>query len=151
MRIFPYVTVRRWRIPALMTAVLVMAWLISARPGFWWMQPVLWLAQFEIFHILMHWAIFATLAYLVVTRDSFSPRTRRIWAWAGVMTGGLALEMSQVAGAGESLRALLRWGVAFDLVMDAFGGWIGLRWATLTTRRSIRRKKGGRVYVRAHQ
>lgn len=150
MRTFNWLPRARWRIPALMTAVLIMAWLISARAGYWWMQPLIWLARFELFHIVTHWAIFATLAYLVVTRDTISPHNRRLWAWVSVIAGGMALEMAQVAGSGAGLPALLRWGVVFDLVMDTFGGWIGLRCAALHNKRSIRRKKGGRVYVRTN-
>lgn len=136
------------RIPALMTGVLIAAWLISARPGFWWIQPVLWLAQFEVFHIIMHWIIFGLLAYLIRTHPTPRFQPRRRWAWACVLLGGLALELAQVAGSALPLRALLRGAVAFDLVMDAFGGWIGLRWAARQNRRPV--SKGG-AYGRAHR
>lgn len=99
----------------------LMAWLLNRHDITWaWLQGLRALAQYEAFHIVMHLAIFATVAILL-------GRLRPRWVlWAVVIGGTLFIEGSQLLANQTPLNDTQFRAAAYDLMVNLIGTIIGL-------------------------
>ena len=111
--------------------VLVLAGLLARGWSTWWLLPLLWLGEFQLFHIVAHFSIFAGIVLLV------APHTRSaIWLWALILAGGVLVEFVQIAAGGFILTRPLLHDCLFDVLVDMTGA--AVSWLGLWVRQSLR-------------
>ena len=95
--------------------VLLSAGLLSTGWAVWWLAPVVWLGRFQAVHVVAHFSIFAGVVIL------YGP-PRKIGRLALiVVSGGVLLELVQIAVSGFALSGPGLLDSAFDLAVDVMG------------------------------
>ena len=105
--------------------VLAMGWPI------WWLAPVDWLSRYQLFHVVAHFSIFAGIVIL------YGPQKKgaiRLWVFVG--SGGVLLELVQIAADGFSLTRSRLLDSLFDMGVDCAGA--GVCWLMLAQHRRRR-------------
>ncbi len=86
-----------------------------------------WLAEYELFHLVMH-----ILIFMLVTLAVGLWRERNIWLIVAVLLGGtLLIEGSQVISGAHPLNIFVVTAALYDLAVNAIGalsGWLLLSW-----------------------
>jgi hypothetical protein len=89
----------------------------------WFLRPLRWLGEYQAFHIVAHFSIFACLI--------LSSRGARFWRLA--LGGGALIELAQITVGGFALTRPLVQDCLFDLAIDLIGA--ASAWAYLAYRR----------------
>lgn len=115
----------RWgAAPFLLGCVIVVAWMLNREVDIWFIQIGLYLAEYEVFHILMHLFIFGCVAVLMKSEKM----NRRRWMLMGgtVIAGAIGIEIAQVLADGFVVDAIIVWAALFDVIVDCIGVMVGL-------------------------
>ena len=117
------IRIRHLLVALFLAVVILLAWIQSAKVNVPWLGVVSWLSRYEAAHIVGHIVIFGGVTLLLTHREDRRPAL----VWGSVLVGGVLLEVAQALAADSSLTMHLLQGSTFDLMIDAFGAWIGLR------------------------
>ena len=124
----------KWLVLAL-GIIVGLAGVLASGWSVWWLAPIRWLGQYQVFHIVAHFTIFASLA--VASRGAH--------LWIIALVGGLSIELAQVAVGGFALSRPLLLDCTFDLVVDIAGALF--TWLVLAYRcRLISTRAGSALY-----
>jgi hypothetical protein len=110
---------------AFLGVVLALAGLLAVHETIWWLAPVRWLSQYQIFHIAAHFSIFAGVVAL------YGPqKPGAVWL---VLGGGVLIELVQFVAGSRSWTMPTLLDSVFDLAVDVTGAAVG--WYVLTQHR----------------
>lgn len=91
------------------------------------LSALLWLGEFELFHLVMH-----ILIFVLVTLAVGLWRERNLWLIVAALLGGtLLIEGSQVLSRGYTIDIFVLAAAFYDLVVNSIGaliGWLILGW-----------------------
>lgn len=110
--------------PLLLGTVIVLAWMLNRGVDIWFIRIGLYLAEYEVFHILMHLLIFGSVP-LLMGSGAFT-RKRQWIMWRTVIVGAIGIEIAQVLADGFAVDARIIWEAVFDLIVDSIGVIVGL-------------------------
>ncbi len=105
--------------------VFVFAALLAMDEALWWLAPVEWLSDYQIFHVAAHFTIFAGVVALCGLQ-------KRATVWL-VLGGGVLIELVQFVAGGLSLTMSSLLDSLFDIAVDMAGA--AACWYVLTQHR----------------
>jgi hypothetical protein len=109
-------SVRYLFLVAFLGGVFVLAGLLALDWAIWWLTPLEWLSRYQVFHLVAHFSIFAGVVILYRPQVHGGIRLALI-----VFSGGVILEVVQIAAGGFPLTTPLLLDSLLDIVVDVAG------------------------------
>lgn len=135
-------SVRVWRVarrliaPGLLLFTAFAAWMLSSGRQTWWLAIIRDLAEYEVFHVIAHFCIFAAVGLLLGPLGRGVPWWGGWVFWGFVLTGTVLIESAQVIALRLPINRSSVGSAFYDLVVNSLGAGSGLAlWLLITFRR----------------